>query len=143
LDEKNLSRNDRGFLRNLRLHSIFSEPDQQRIYPNGALASQVIGFPATQEMKAGDHVISQIVGRDGVELAMQKALSGVAGWKVTETDRQQRELVALRDEDVRARDGLNVVLTIDSAVQHIVETSLAEAMTKYTPKGINGFIAEL
>ena len=140
LDEKNLSRNDRGFLRNLRLHSIFSEPDQQRIYPNGALASQVIGFPATQETKVGDHVISQIVGRDGVELAMQKALSGVAGWKVTETDRQQRELVALRDEDVRARDGLNVVLTIDSAVQNIVETALADALKKYTPKGITGIV---
>ncbi len=140
VDEINLSRSDRGFLRNLRLHSIFFEPDQQRIYPNGALASQVIGFPATEETKVSDHIISQIVGRDGVELAMQKALSGVAGWKVTETDRQQRELVALRDEDVHARDGLNVVLTIDSAVQHIVETALADALKKYTPKGITGIV---
>lgn len=140
LDEKKLSRNDRGFLRNLRLHSIFSEPDQQRIYPNGALASQVIGFPATEETQVGGHYISKIVGRDGIELAMQKALSGVAGWKVTETDRHHRELVALRDEDVHARDGLNVVLTIDAAVQHFVETALADAVQKHTPKSITGIV---
>ena len=64
----------------------------------------------------------------------------MAGWRVTETDRQQHELVALRDEDVQPRDGLNVVLTIDSAVQHILETSLADAMQKHTPASITGIV---
>ncbi len=45
-----------------------------------------------------------------------------------------------RDEDVHARDGLNVVLTIDSAVQHIVETALADALQKHTPKSITGIV---
>jgi cell division protein FtsI/penicillin-binding protein 2 len=89
---------------------------------------------------ASGRIVSQIVGRDGMEMAMQKTLSGVAGWKTTETDRQQHELVALRDEDVHARDGLNVVLTIDSAVQHIVETALADALQKHTPKSITGIV---
>jgi cell division protein FtsI/penicillin-binding protein 2 len=111
-----------------------------RVYPNGSLAAQVIGFPAVEETRSGGRYISQIAGRDGVELAMQQPLSGVAGWRVTETDRAQRELVEWRDEDVHARDGLNVVLTIDSAVQHIVETALAEAMQKHTPKGITGIV---
>ncbi len=62
-----------------------------------------------------------------------QALSGVAGWRVTEMDRRKNELVTLRDEDVQARDGLNVVLTIDAAIQHIVETALADAMQKHTP----------
>jgi len=64
----------------------------------------------------------------------------VAGWKVTETDRQARELVAYRDEDVHPRDGLNVVLTIDSAVQHIVETALVDALAKHSPKSITGIV---
>jgi cell division protein FtsI/penicillin-binding protein 2 len=59
---------------------------------------------------------------------------------VTETDRQKRELVALRDQDVQARDGLNVVLTLDSAIQHIVETALAGAMEKHTPISITGIV---
>jgi cell division protein FtsI/penicillin-binding protein 2 len=104
------------------------------------LAGQVIGFPAVEETNVGGRFISKIVGCDGVELAMQKPLSGVAGWRVTETDKAQHELVAWRDEDVYARDGLNVVLTIDSAVQHIVETALAEALQKHTPKSITGIV---
>ncbi len=140
LDEKKLSRTDRAFLRNLREHAIFAEPDQMRIYPNGSLASQVVGFSAVEEKKVSDRVVTEIVGRDGAELSLQKYLSGVAGWKVTETDRAQRELVALRDEDVHPRDGLNVVLTIDAAVQHIVETALADALQKHTPKSITGIV---
>ena len=140
LDEKKLSRADKSFLRNVRQHAIFAEPDQMRIYPNGQLASQVIGFSGVEEKKISDRVVSQIVGRDGVELSLQKQLSGVEGWKVTETDRAQREVVALRDEDVHPRDGLNVVLTIDAAVQHIVETALADALQKHTPKSITGIV---
>ena len=132
VDEKKLPRSQKEFVRNLRQHAIFSEPDQMRVYPNGSLASQVVGFPAAEEEK--------ISGRDGVELAMNKQLGGVAGWKVTETDRAQHELVALRDEDVHPRDGLNVVLTVDSVVQHIVETALADALQKHTPRSITGIV---
>jgi len=140
VDEKKLPRAQKEFVHDLRQHAVFSEPDQMRVYPNGSLASQVVGFPAAEEAKVSGRLVSQIVGRDGVELAMQKALSGVAGWKVTETDRAQHELVALRDEDVHPRDGLNVVLTVDSAVQHIVETALAEALQKHTPRSITGIV---
>jgi cell division protein FtsI/penicillin-binding protein 2 len=140
VDEKKLPKADRAFLYNLRQGAIFAEPDQMRVYPNGALAAQVIGFPGTEDVKVDGHLVSQIAGRDGIELALNSALSGVAGWRVTEMDRQQHELVALRDEDVRARDGLNVVLTIDAAVQHILETSLADAMQKHTPASITGIV---
>ena len=140
VDEKKLPRSQKGFFHNLREHALFSEPDQMRVYPNGSLAAQVIGFPAAEEVKISGRLVTQIVGRDGVELAMQKQLSGVAGWKVTETDRAQHELVALRDEDVHPRDGLNVVMTLDSVVQHIVETALAEALQKHTPRSITGIV---
>jgi len=140
VDEKKLSKIEAAFFRDLRQHAVFFEPGQMRVYPNGALASQVIGFPATEETKVGGRFVSQIAGRDGVELAMQKALGGVAGWKVTGTDSKQRELVALRDEDVHPRDGLDVVLTIDEVVQQIVETALADALQKHTPRSITGVV---
>lgn len=140
LDVKKLNRTQRGFVRNLREHAIFAEADQMRVYPNGSLAAQVVGFSAMEETKVSGRPTTQIVGRDGVELSLQKPLSGVAGWKVTETDRARRELVTLRDEDVHPRDGLDAVLTIDSAVQHIVETELADAMQKHSPKSITGVV---
>ncbi len=47
---------------------------------------------------------------------------------------------ALQDEDVSAKNGLNVVLTIDAAVQHIMETALAEAVEKHAPASITGIV---
>jgi cell division protein FtsI/penicillin-binding protein 2 len=140
VEEKKLPSKEREFLRNLRQHAIFAEADQLRVYPNGSLASQVVGFPSIEETNVDGRYVSKIVGRDGIELSLQKQLSGVAGWRVTATDKAQRELVAWRDEDVYARDGLDVVLTIDSAVQHIVETALADALKDHTPKSITGIV---
>ena len=62
-----------------------------------------------------------------------REVEGVGGWRVTERDRQHREVVVWREEDVEAHDGLNVVLTIDSVIQHYAEVALAEAMQKYSP----------
>ena len=139
VDENKFPKTQRAFFRDLRQNAIFTEPvdDQLRVYPNGSLAAHVLGFVGTDEMQKPRFAT---VGRDGMELVLNSALSGVAGWRVTETDRQKRELVALRDEDVQARDGLNVVLTIDAAIQHIVETALADAMQKHTPISITGII---
>jgi len=92
VDEKKLSRADRAFFHDLRQSAIFTDPvdDQLRIYPNGSLAAHVLGFVGTEN---GSNHVSQTVGRDGVELVLNSGLSGVAGWRVTQTDRQKRELV--------------------------------------------------
>ena len=137
---RKLSRKEAEAFSNLRYHAIFAESEQLRIYPNGSLAGQVIGFPAMEETNVDGHFVSKIIGCDGIELALQQKLSGVAGWRVTETDKEHREMAALRDEDVSARDGLSVVLTIDSAVQHIVETALADALLQHTPRSITGIV---
>jgi cell division protein FtsI/penicillin-binding protein 2 len=139
-DGRKLSRKDQEALKNLRYRSVYAEADQLRVYPNGSLAGQVIGFPGIEETNLDGRYVSKIVGRDGIELALQKQLSGVDGWRVTETDKARNELVTARDEDVYARDGLSVVLTIDSAVQHVVETAIADALQKHTPKSITGIV---
>jgi cell division protein FtsI/penicillin-binding protein 2 len=139
VDEGKLPKSQRAFFRDLRQHAIFTESvdDQLRLYPNASLAAHVLGFVGTE---TGTNRVVQTVGRDGVELVLNSTLSGVAGWRVTKTDRQKRELVALRDEDVPARDGLNVVLTIDAAIQHIVETEVADAMQKHNPISITAVV---
>ena len=140
VDERKLSKADRAFFRNLRQSAIFAETDQSRVYPNGPLAAHVLGYVGSDDVTLNGVNIPQLAGRDGIELVLNSALSGVAGWRVTETDWQKQELVALRDEDVQARDGLNVVLTLDAAIQHIVETALADAMQKHTPISITGIV---
>lgn len=140
LDEKKLPKADRMFLSNLRKNAVFAEPDQMRVYPNGSLAAQVLGFSGVEESKANGHVITTISGRDGIEFSLNKALSGVAGWRVTQTDRQRRELVAMRDEDVLPHDGLSVELTVDSVIQNIVEQALADAYREHSPENITGIV---
>ncbi len=140
VDEKLLSKTNRLFYQSLRQSSVYTEADQMRVYPNGSLAGQVLGFSGEQEKIVNDREVSQIYGRDGIELSLNSKLSGVAGWRVTETDRQQHEIEEMRDEDVEPCDGDSVVLTIDAAIQHIVEDSLATAMQKHTPKSITGIV---
>jgi cell division protein FtsI/penicillin-binding protein 2 len=140
VDEQKLSRKDRARFEILRQSAVFAETEQRRNYPNGTLAAQVIGFCGTEDKNFQGHDISQMVGCDGIEHTMDSQLAGVPGWRVTEIDRAQRELVALRDEDVAARDGLDVALTIDSGVQLILENALVEAMKAHNPKSIAGIV---
>jgi cell division protein FtsI/penicillin-binding protein 2 len=138
VDEKKLSKTGRAAYRALRQKAIFAEDYPIRVYPNQSLAAHVLGYAQTEDVEINSNVVSEIVGTDGIEKTMDEKLTGVAGWRVTETDRRGRELVSRRDQDLEARDGLNVVLTIDSVIQNILESALADAMEKHTPISITG-----
>ena len=142
LDEKKLPRAEQRFYRDLRRGAIYVErfDDQQRVYPNQALAAHVLGYVGMNERKMDGRPLLETSGKDGIEQSFDAKLTGVRGWRLTETDRPGREVVALREQDVEPQDGLNVVLTIDSVVQHIVESALAEGMDKHSPNSISGIV---
>ncbi len=142
LDEKKLSKAEQAFYRDLRRKAIFVEPldDQLRVYPNQTLAAHVLGYVGMEDRAVKGSVIPDTAGKDGIEQSFNSELAGVRGWRVTETDHQRRELVAWREQNIEPRDGLNVVLTIDSVIQHIVESALAEAMERHSPISISGIV---
>jgi cell division protein FtsI/penicillin-binding protein 2 len=142
LEEKKLPRAEQAFYRNLRRGAIYVErfDDQQRVYPNQALAAHVLGYVGMDEREMDGRRLLETSGKDGIERSFDAKLTGVRGWRLTETDRPGREVVALREQDVEPQDGLNVVLTIDSVVQHIVESALAEGMDKHSPNSISGIV---
>lgn len=138
VDEKHLTKSEATFYRYLREKSVFADTldDQTRVYPNQSLAAHVLGYVGMAEKEYnGDRVI-ETTGMDGIERALNSKLSGVRGWRVTETDNRKREVVWLRDQDVEPRDGCDVVLTIDSVIQNIVENALQEGMQQYKPNSI-------
>ncbi len=141
-NEKKLPAAVQAFYRDLRQKAVFADPvdDQLRVYPNQALAAHVLGYVGRVERDINGNPTLETSGKDVIELTLNPKLAGVCGWRLTETDRRNRELVSLRDQDVVARDGLNVVLTIDSVIQHILESALAEAMEKHTPVSISGLV---
>lgn len=142
VDEKSLPDSRKTYFKNIRQAAVFVDPmdDQLRVYPNGSLAAHVLGYVGMREQHVDGTPMTQTMGMDGIERTLNSKLTGARGWRVTETDKRKRELVPLRDQDVEPRDGLNVVLTIDSVIQHKLETALAEAMEKHSPVSISGIV---
>ena len=110
-------------IRAMKLKGIFFEDQLVRSYPNGPLASHVIGF-----------VDAEHKGVQGIEASMNEYLEGQAGYEVIERDRKGREIRALRTESLGPRDGYNVVLTLDQVIQHIAEQELEKAMVQFKPQ---------
>jgi len=110
-------------LRVANLRGIYFDQDFVRVYPNGQMLSQVIGFV--------DHNHN---GTMGIERTMQDFLQGTDGFRYIETDRTGKELVPYRGQESAARDGCDVKLTIDLSLQNILETELDAACAEFKPK---------
>ncbi len=139
VDEKSLKGTNRLFYQNLHTNAIYTESvdDQVRNYPNQDLAAHVLGYVRNVVRTNDGAAFEELAGMDGIERYLNDKLKGVRGWRVTERDGHKREIMSLRSEDVEPHDGLNVVLTIDSVIQHIVETALTEGMEKHSPVSIS------
>jgi cell division protein FtsI (penicillin-binding protein 3)/stage V sporulation protein D (sporulation-specific penicillin-binding protein) len=105
------------------LRGIYFDQDFVRVYPNGQMLSQVIGFV--------DH---DHKGTMGIERTMQDFLQGVDGFRYIETDRTGKELVPYRGQESPAKDGCDVKLTVDLGLQNIVESELDAACAEFKPK---------
>ena len=90
----------------------FSE-DVKRNYPLGNFASHVLGS-VTDDNK----------GLAGIELKYNQYLSGVAGRWIKNTDVGGNDLSYGVNDYYAAEDGLNVVLTLDTVIQHYVEKAI-------------------
>lgn len=112
----------------IRYKAIRADDDQIRNYPNTNLAAHVIGFVDKGETQNG---------LSGIEAVFNEKLAGTRGWRKTEVDVRRHEIVPLRDQDVAPRNGLNVVLTIDAGLQHIVETELEKGMLTNNPISVS------
>ena len=135
LDPSKMTKREERDFDYLRARAIFTEPidDQLRVYPAQTLASHVLGYVGMHEKEQDGKLLLETTGKDGIELTMNSKLSGMRGWRRTETDSRRREVTAFREQDVEPRDGLNVVLTIDSVIQHYAEQALSQAMQKHAP----------
>jgi cell division protein FtsI/penicillin-binding protein 2 len=133
IDFATLPKRDRPYYKLLRERAIFSQDDQLREYPNKTLASHILGFVGEVERDTLKEAPREMVGKEGCEFSLNKVLTGIPGWVMTETDDKKQEIPVWRVQDVAPKPGLNAVLTIDLRVQYIVETELAAAVAKHHP----------
>ena len=96
----------------------------KRFYPQGALASHILGFVDIDQR-----------GLESMELEFNGVLQGQDGWRSTLHDAKGDLLVGPWTTQADPSDGYDLVLTIDSVVQEVAEDTLAWGVKKYHAKG--------
>ncbi len=102
-------------------------PEERRTYPQGRVASQLLGFAGTDNR-----------GLDGLERTLDRTLAGKAGYEIVVRDPagQAIDVVTSRKE----RPGRNVVLTLDHQLQANAEQILASAVSRWGARGATAIV---
>lgn len=104
----------------LKLPGVGTQSIDYRTYPQNSLAAQLLGF-----------VDDNGTGQYGIEQALNKQLSGTPGQLKAITDVNGVPLAASKENTQTApKNGENVVLTIDLAMQKQLETILAAGVKR-------------
>lgn len=110
--------------------AIGLEPEHWRVYPEKELASQVLGYVDGDGNGAG-----------GIEQYFNEELKGVPGLYKAESDSLGKKILTGRDISVDARDGEDVVLTVNRDIQAQAELALKKAVETHHAK--NGTVIVL
>ena len=121
--------------------AIEAEPDDfpgitvtavgRRTYHYGALAAHVLGYSGRvtedelEERSDEDLPVDAIVGKAGIERALDAELRGTPGQIVYEVDAGGQRVRELTDRRTEPEPGRDVYLTIDINMQFLVEKGLA------------------
>ena len=109
-------------VKDLKIRGVYANRVYRRFYPQNSFAAHVIGYVNREEVPA-----------EGVEHYMDFFLRGRNGWRESERDGHRQELAQFRTRDVPPVDGFDVVLSLDTYVQHLVENELQGIAEEYSP----------
>lgn len=122
---RKLTPNEAKKIESLNIEHIYMVKEPKRFYPNGELAGRLIGF-----------VGLDCSGLEGLELRYDKYLRGVPQKIVWARDARGKKLTPRIEKVSEVQEGgFHLILTIDSRIQHIVESSLSEAIKDKGAKG--------
>ena len=117
---KQVSRTQAVKLQDMKLAGVGLQKGTRRVYPEGQLGSQMLGFVDTEG-----------AGNYGIESYFNKELTGTSGELQTVTDVRQIPLtIGQKDVSVPAKDGENVVLSVDRNIQQETEQVLKAGLEK-------------
>jgi cell division protein FtsI/penicillin-binding protein 2 len=111
-------------VRALDLEGVGLEPTSARVYPNGSLASHVLGFANFDN-----------VGSYGVEGKYDRYLRGEPGELRAERDSGGNWLAIGQQRITPPEDGADVELTLDAVIQHYIEEELRRVCQEQRAKG--------
>lgn len=115
---RQINRTQAEEIKELDLEGVGSQASTRRVYPEGSLASQTLGF-----------VNLDNEGQYGIEEYLNKELSGTPGVLESVTDVRRIPLtIGQHDTRVPAVNGDNIVLSLDRNIQTEVESMLAQGL---------------
>ncbi|MFC1699139.1 peptidoglycan D,D-transpeptidase FtsI family protein [Candidatus Omnitrophota bacterium] len=115
----------------LHLEGVGQVREHKRFYPDGSLASHLLGF-ANIDNK----------GLEGIELYCDSYLAGVKGWRLSSRDAKRRELICWGYKSILPADGYDLVLTVDRVIQSIAERHLRAAARKYKASSATAIVMQ-
>ncbi len=116
-------------IEDLGIEGIGTVVEPKRTYPQGYLASQVLGMVGTDN-----------VGLSGLEYSREEELHGQDGKRRLVKDALGEPVSMVEVE--RSRPGEDLQLTIDARIQERTEAVLAEVGQTYTPKGATAVVMD-
>lgn len=106
---------------------VWFEKQYKRMYPYNSLACSVLGFSNVNNEASL-----------GIESSYSDELNGVEGREYGYMDAENNMEMVIKD----AKDGNNVISSIDMNIQRIVQKAITKYMKKYEPKRIAVVIAD-
>ncbi|OGC57358.1 hypothetical protein A2976_02540 [candidate division WWE3 bacterium RIFCSPLOWO2_01_FULL_41_9] len=122
--EHNLTPYQKEDIESLNLVGVGFEEEPVRYYPEGTLASHVLGFVASNER--GDKQ-----GYEGIEGKLDADLKGKPGRIVEEKDAMGAPILVGGYTKVPPINGRDIVLTLDRSVQYIIEKHIKNGVEMY------------
>ena len=121
--EDDFSRQLTEVIREKSLRGLYLRKAERRYYPSPLSLTQVIGY-----------VDQDGVGVSGVEKTLNEVLTGKPGYRFCERDRKSREIHAYRGQQVDPMSGKDVYLTINMALQEVVEREMDAVIDRHRPE---------
>ncbi len=113
------------------IRGVRLDASERRYYPSPLSLTQVIGY-----------VDEEGTGISGVEKVFDEQMKGRPGYRYGERDRSRREIHAYRGPQVDPVPGKDVHLTIDMALQTVVESELDAVIDRYKPAKVTAIFMD-
>ncbi|MCM8785658.1 MAG: penicillin-binding protein 2 [Candidatus Omnitrophica bacterium] len=131
LIKKNLEIEEYEKIKKLKLKGIYFEKGYKRIYPYGKHACHILGYTNVDGK-----------GIEGVEYFYNSFLKGKEGIYMVLKDGLGNFIPSIRKKLIKEEKGKDIVLTIDSNIQFIVEEEIKNGFEKFTPKNISVIVMD-
>jgi len=129
---KKLTKDQQAKIVALKYPGLGTEEQDFRTYPQGSLASQLLGF-----------VSDSGTGEYGIEQALNTQLAGTAGKLKAITDVSGVPLAASKDNiDQAPKNGSDVTLTVDLAMQQQLENILQQGIKNAKAQSVSALIMD-